>query len=132
MSSHLFSQQSRAVAYCRQPASTVTLGIKPRWDPSPYIYSVSRLFFSFVVPKGGVGLFYNWYSLTTPILSAHLESFLYSPGADPTENIPSQQYFHCCSLTLPGNMFTQSFNSNGCTGYAPFPAISLLLRACIL
>jgi hypothetical protein len=36
-------QQSRAVAYCWQPASTVTLGIEPRWDPWPYICSVSRL-----------------------------------------------------------------------------------------
>jgi hypothetical protein len=37
--------QSRAVAYCRQPASTVTLGIEPRWDPWPYICSVSILLF---------------------------------------------------------------------------------------
>jgi hypothetical protein len=27
------AEQSRAVAYCWQPASTVTLGIEPRWDP---------------------------------------------------------------------------------------------------
>jgi hypothetical protein len=27
------AEQSRAVAYCRQPASTVTLGIEPRWGP---------------------------------------------------------------------------------------------------
>jgi hypothetical protein len=40
-------EYSRAVAYCRQPASTVTLGIQPRWDPWPYICSVSRLFFFF-------------------------------------------------------------------------------------
>jgi hypothetical protein len=47
-----WAEQSRAVAYCRQPASTGTLGIEPRWDPWPYICSVSRhLFFSsFVVP----------------------------------------------------------------------------------
>jgi hypothetical protein len=46
------AEQSKAVAYCWQPASTVTLGIEPRWDPWPYICSVSRLlfFFSFVVP----------------------------------------------------------------------------------
>jgi hypothetical protein len=46
------AEQSRAVAYCRQPASTVTPGFEPRWDPWPYIYSVSRLLFfsSFVVP----------------------------------------------------------------------------------
>jgi hypothetical protein len=63
--------QSRGVAYCRQPASTVILGIEPRWDPWPYIFSVSRLlfFFSFVVPplikREGLGFFYNWCSLTT-------------------------------------------------------------------
>jgi hypothetical protein len=64
--------KSRAVAYCRQPASTVTLGIEPRWDPWPYICSVSRVFFFFFFrcssfdKKGGVGLFNNWCSLTTP------------------------------------------------------------------
>jgi hypothetical protein len=53
------AMQSRAVAYCRQPASTVTLGIELRWDPWP----VSRhLFFSsFVVPplikREGLGFF---------------------------------------------------------------------------
>jgi hypothetical protein len=39
------AEQSRAVAYCRQPASTVTPGIEPRWDPWPYICSMSRLLF---------------------------------------------------------------------------------------
>jgi hypothetical protein len=34
--------QSRAVAYCRHPASTVTPVIEPRWDPWPYICSMSR------------------------------------------------------------------------------------------
>jgi hypothetical protein len=68
----LFSQQSRAVVYCRQPASTVISGIEPLWDPWPYICSVSRLlfFFSFVVPplikREGLGFFYNWCFLTTP------------------------------------------------------------------
>jgi hypothetical protein len=44
-------KQSRAVSYCRQPASTVMLGIEARWDPWPYIFSVLRLlfFFSFIV-----------------------------------------------------------------------------------
>jgi hypothetical protein len=42
-----WTEQSRAVVYCRQPASTVTLGIEPRWDPWPYICSVSRLLFFF-------------------------------------------------------------------------------------
>jgi hypothetical protein len=66
------AEQSRAVTYCWQPASTVTPGIEPRWDPWPYICSVSRLlfFFSFCCSsfdkKGRVGLFYNWCSLTTP------------------------------------------------------------------
>jgi hypothetical protein len=65
-------EQSRAVAYCWQPASTVTPGIEPRWDPRPYIYSMSRLLFfpSFVVPpsikREGLDFFYNWCSLTTP------------------------------------------------------------------
>jgi hypothetical protein len=54
--------QCSAVAYCRQPASTVTLGIEPHWDPWPYICSVSRLVFSpFVVPplikREGLGFF---------------------------------------------------------------------------
>jgi hypothetical protein len=40
--------QSRAVAYCRQPASTVTPGIEPRWDPWPYVCSMSRLLFFFL------------------------------------------------------------------------------------
>jgi hypothetical protein len=64
------TEQSRALAYCRQRASTVTLGIEPRWDPWPYICSVSRPFFFFRCSsfdkKGAVGLFYNWCSLTTP------------------------------------------------------------------
>jgi hypothetical protein len=57
MTTHLWinpsrAEQSRAVAYCRQAASTVILGIEPHWDPWPYICSVSRhLFFSsFFVP----------------------------------------------------------------------------------
>jgi hypothetical protein len=44
-----YSEQRRVVAYCRQPASTVTLGIEPRWDPWPYISSVSRLLFFFLL-----------------------------------------------------------------------------------
>jgi hypothetical protein len=39
----LQAEQSRAVAYCRQLASTVTHGIEPRWDPWPCICSMSRL-----------------------------------------------------------------------------------------
>jgi hypothetical protein len=40
-------------SFCRQPASTVTPGIEPRWDPWPYICSMSTLLFFFpslVVP----------------------------------------------------------------------------------
>jgi hypothetical protein len=53
---------TKAAAYCQQPASTVALGIEPRWDPWPYICSVSRLlfFFSFVPPlikREGLGFF---------------------------------------------------------------------------
>jgi hypothetical protein len=67
-------EQSRAVAYCRQPASTVTPGIEPHWDPWPYICSMSRLLFffpSFVVPplikrEGLDFFFHNWCSFTTP------------------------------------------------------------------
>jgi hypothetical protein len=46
------AEQSKAVAYCRQPASTATLGIEPRWDPWPiYLFSVKTfVVFSFVVP----------------------------------------------------------------------------------
>jgi hypothetical protein len=48
------TEQSRAAAYCRQPASTATPGIKPRWDPWPYMYLFNvktfGFFSSFVVP----------------------------------------------------------------------------------
>jgi hypothetical protein len=40
--------ETEAEACYRQPAGTLTPGIGPRWDPWPYICSVSRpLFFSF-------------------------------------------------------------------------------------
>jgi hypothetical protein len=65
------AEQSRAVPYCWQPASTVTLGIEPRWDPWPYICSVSRLLFFFFFfrcssfdEREGLGFFCNWCSLT--------------------------------------------------------------------
>jgi hypothetical protein len=47
------AELSRAVAYCRQPASMVTPSIEPHWDPWPYNCSMSRLLFffsSFIVP----------------------------------------------------------------------------------
>jgi hypothetical protein len=66
-------EQSRAVAYCRQPANTVTLGIEPRWDPWPYICSVLTLLVPPPPPgcssfhkREGLGFFYNWCSSTTP------------------------------------------------------------------
>jgi hypothetical protein len=49
----LSEAEAQAKAYCRQPAGTLTPGIGPRWDPWPYICSMSRpLFFSF-----------SWFSL---------------------------------------------------------------------
>jgi hypothetical protein len=43
--------EEEAEAYGWQPAGTVIPGIGPRWDPWPYIYSMSRLLFSsFVDP----------------------------------------------------------------------------------
>jgi hypothetical protein len=44
--------EAEAEAYCRQPAGTLTPGIGPRWDPWPYICSMSRplYFLPFVDP----------------------------------------------------------------------------------
>jgi hypothetical protein len=63
------AEQSRAVAYCWQPASTVTLGIEPRWDPWPYI-SVSRLLFfsSFIVPPLIKGRGWAFFVIGVPLL----------------------------------------------------------------
>jgi hypothetical protein len=64
--------EAKAEAYCRQPAGTLTPGIGPRWDPWPYICSMSRPLFCFLllfllIDKGGVGLIYiDWCPLTTP------------------------------------------------------------------
>jgi hypothetical protein len=111
----LSSLQSRAVAYCRQSASTVTLGIEPRCDPWPYICSVSRLLLfyfrcSSFDKKGGVGLFYNWYSLTTPYSTrGHIKvgwtpctrpSRLWHLGIDRTENTVLLR------IRCRGNVFT--------------------------
>jgi hypothetical protein len=64
------AEQNRAVAYCQQPASTVTPGIEPHWDPWPYICSMSRLFFSFpsfvvtpLIKREGLDFFF--YDFTT-------------------------------------------------------------------
>jgi hypothetical protein len=54
--------EAEAEAYCRQPAGRLTHDIGPRWDPWPYIFSMSRpLFFLsliLLIDKGGVGLLY--------------------------------------------------------------------------
>jgi hypothetical protein len=42
--------EAEAEDYCRQPAGTLTPGIWPRWDPWPYICSMSRPMFCFVFP----------------------------------------------------------------------------------
>jgi hypothetical protein len=61
--------EAEAKAYCRQAAGTFTLGIGPRWDPWPYICSMSRPLCCFVlfflsliilIDKGGVGLLYTY------------------------------------------------------------------------
>jgi hypothetical protein len=64
------AEQSRAEAYCRQLASTVALGIEPRWDPWPYICSLSRLFFSssFVVPPLIKGIGWAFFVIGVPLL----------------------------------------------------------------
>jgi hypothetical protein len=41
----LRAEQSRAEAYCRQSAGTVTPGIGPRWDLWPYIYYLYYLYY---------------------------------------------------------------------------------------
>jgi hypothetical protein len=83
------SEQSRAVAYWRQPASTVTLGFEPRWDPWPYICSVSRLSFfsSFFVPPLIKGRGWAFFVFGVPLLHLlYLWLSLYSLPNDHTEN----------------------------------------------
>jgi hypothetical protein len=69
MSHKKFWEESEAAAeaeaYCRQPAGTLNPGTGPRWDPWPYICSMSRSLLSFVFPfvdppysQGGVGVAY--------------------------------------------------------------------------
>jgi hypothetical protein len=62
---------SRAVAYCRQPASTVTPGIEPPLGPMAiYLFNVKTFVLSFRCSsfdkREGLDFFYNWCSLTTP------------------------------------------------------------------
>jgi hypothetical protein len=79
--------EAEAEAYCRQPAGTLTPGIGPRWDPWPYICSVSiPLFFSLslilLIDKGGVGLL-NIYRLVFTyynLLHLRLHSSFLSQG----------------------------------------------------
>jgi hypothetical protein len=77
------AEQSRAVAYCRQPASTITPVIEPRWDPWPYICSMSNLLFfpffrcsSLLIKREGLDFFMIGVLL--------LHALLYSLGADST------------------------------------------------
>jgi hypothetical protein len=55
---------AEAEAYCRQRSGTLTPGIGPRWDPWPYICSMSRPSFFFLslillIGKGGVFTYYT-------------------------------------------------------------------------
>jgi hypothetical protein len=65
--------QSRAEAYCRQSAGTVTPGIGPRWDPWPYIYFLyDNYIFSFScgapsLTRGRVWLLYMLLALASAI-----------------------------------------------------------------
>jgi hypothetical protein len=60
--------QSRAGAYCRQSAGTVTPGIGPRWDPWPYIYYLyDNYVFSFSLTRGRVWLLYMLLALASAI-----------------------------------------------------------------
>jgi hypothetical protein len=76
----LYNEQSRAVAYCRQPASTVTPGIEPRWDPWPLFSVKTFVLFSFFRrssfdKKGVVGLFYKY-----NVLYENMKIFAYYNG----------------------------------------------------
>jgi hypothetical protein len=42
--------EAEAEAYCRQQAGTLNPGTGPRWDPWPYICSMSRPLLCFVFP----------------------------------------------------------------------------------
>jgi hypothetical protein len=64
--------EAEAEAYCRQPAGTLSPVLGPRWDPWPYICSMSRpLFFSFrwsslLIKEGLVfSIYRDWCSLAT-------------------------------------------------------------------
>jgi hypothetical protein len=99
------AEQSRAVAYCRQPASTVTLGIESRWDPWPYICSMSRFLFffsSFVVPPLIKG---RGWAFLLRLTASQLS--LYSRSTDRTENSLSTL------LHIRGNVFIDSLPRNG-------------------
>jgi hypothetical protein len=126
---HCRAEQSRAVAYCRQQASTVTPGIEPWWDPWPYICSMSKLLFfsplfhcSSFNKKGGVGLF------GVPLLhliqtTLHcLGSSLYSLEAYPTETTASNNpivvtgsCLAICWLSFPQERVYWLLPSNACS-----------------
>jgi hypothetical protein len=89
------SQAAAAEAYCRQPAGTLNPGTGPRWNPWPYICSMSRPLLCFVIPfvdppywQVGVGLLYiyrmvfTYYTLRLRLAGLR-QYHLYSLEADP-------------------------------------------------
>jgi hypothetical protein len=102
--------EAEAEAYCRQPAGTLTPGIGPRWDPWPYICSMSRplffVFFPLVYPpywqrRGWCFLYIDWCSLTTPYSTWGYILFFSSQGL-------SRIYIFNTLLTK----YNLTFNSN--------------------
>jgi hypothetical protein len=75
------AKQSRAVVYCWQPASTVTPGIEPCWDPWPYICSVSRLLYFFL--------------LSLFLVRSSARILLYPLG---TDHAQKTQLHYCCMV----------------------------------
>jgi hypothetical protein len=73
-STALLTNWAEAEAYCRQPAGTLTPGTGPRWDPWPYICSVSRPLFCFSFRWSSLltkeelvfYIYIEWCLLTTP------------------------------------------------------------------
>jgi hypothetical protein len=88
-------EQSRALAYCRQPASTVTPGIEPRWDPWPYISStvVSHTRLQFVASARTV-----WKTRLSTILLLRRYSFTCLP-------------FRCLAMDVFSNSAVPAFIS---------------------
>jgi hypothetical protein len=102
------AEQSRAEAYCRQSAGTVTPGIRPRWDPWPYICWMLRplrCFFFFLVGRhlwredGSVIYICCW-------------------------PLPAQSFFGPSPLGLLWNSTDSAYNISARTTYkTPFPLL---------